>query len=80
MFKRHEQGGRWCEVGAMRYAFFNGVPCYEIDGRGDMQFFLGDADPLYVTETPQGWTVGYRPADDGFAAYADSLVALGGWK
>lgn len=79
-FKRYEQGNRWCEVGRDRRVFFHDIPCYEIDGRGDRQFFLGDTAPLYVTETPQGWTVGYRPTGDEFAAHADFMVAHGEWK
>jgi hypothetical protein len=79
--KRHEYNGRWCEVGELRSVFFDGQPCYEIDGRGDMQFYLGDCiDPLYIEETPQGWTVGYRPNDDDFARYANRMMELGAWK
>lgn len=76
----HSNGDRWCEVGKLRWVFFEGKPCYEIDGRGDLGYYLGDADPLYVEETPHGWTVGYRPNDEHFAQWADGIVELGEWR
>lgn len=77
--KRFECDGRWCEVGELRRSFFDGVPCYEIDGRGDLQVYLTNSDPLFIEETRQGWTIGYRPNDDDFDSFSAGLAETGDW-
>lgn len=75
--KRFERGDRWCEVGESRHALFEGEPCYEIHGRGDLELYLGSAVPLYVQRAADGgWTVGYRPTDDDFAEYAAKMARV----
>ena len=76
---RFERDGRWCEVSKIRYSYFNGEPCYEVDGRGDLDMYLGGTAPLYVEETRGGWTIGYQPNDDDFKQYANDLIRLDAW-
>ena len=77
---RYENNGRWCEVEKQRCAYFNGDPCYELDGRGDWGVFLSGADPLDVVETQDGWTIWYRPNDDSFDEYAAELIEIDAWR
>jgi len=79
--KRYERDGRWVEVGNLCYSFFNRQPCYEVDGRGDILFYLDDTPPLRIEERPDGsWTIQYIPDDDNFPEYAQALIRLGEWK
>lgn len=77
--KRYERAGRWCEVGKLRRSFFDGVPCYEVDGRGDVQVYLTDIDPLFIEERRDGWTIGYRPADEGFDGHSARMAGMCAW-
>lgn len=80
MLKRFEDGGRWCEVGKLRRAYFGGEPCYATDGRGDWSFYLGGADPLDVIERRDGWTIWYRPNNAEFLEHATEMERVGAWR
>jgi hypothetical protein len=78
--RRFERDGRWVEVGPLRRTTWRGQLCYEVDGRGDIDLYLGSVAPLYVTERADDWTIGYQPADSDFAEYAQSRAACGMWE
>ena len=77
---RYERDGRWCEVGDMRQTYFEGEPCYALDGTGDHDFYVGDTAVLLSMEEHQGgWTIRYRPGDANFLEFANELIRLDAW-
>jgi hypothetical protein len=79
--KRYERDGQVIEVSNLRYSYHNSEPCYEMDGRGSIAFYLGEVQPLVVQEHRDGsWTIKYIPDNDNFSDYAQSLIRLNAWK